>query len=213
MKSSLDRRRKKPEWPAFIDISKYKSKAPQVFIIKERCKECEWCIIHCPEEILEKSEEINEKGYHPPKLIDGKTFDDCAECHFCELICPEFSIFVIVPKEKMGRVFSVLMVMAMAITPLGNFLSGVIGEYVPMGILFTLSAILGIVSFLSIYLFSPARHLDKVIEQRIVLLKKAEEESEDETTDYDFEEIKDSIELVDQIKLEESISTTETPTK
>ena len=104
MKSTMDRRRKKPEWPAFIDISKYKITAPQVFIIKERCKECEWCIIYCPEEILEKSEEINEKGYHPPKLIDGKTFDDCAECHFCELICPEFSIFVIVPEKEEGEI-------------------------------------------------------------------------------------------------------------
>ncbi len=104
MKSTVDRRRKKPEWPAFIDISKYKITAPQVFIIKERCKECEWCIIHCPEEILEMAEEINEKGYHPPKLINGKSFDDCAECHFCELICPEFSIFVVVPeKEEEGE--------------------------------------------------------------------------------------------------------------
>ncbi|MCG3215988.1 MAG: 4Fe-4S ferredoxin, partial [Candidatus Heimdallarchaeota archaeon] len=43
-------------------------------------------------------------GYHPPKLINGKSFDDCAECHFCELICPEFSIFVIVPeKEEEGE--------------------------------------------------------------------------------------------------------------
>jgi DHA3 family macrolide efflux protein-like MFS transporter len=116
---------------------------------------------------------------------------------------------VIVPKEKMGRVFSVVMVMAMAITPLGNFLSGLIGEYLPMGILFTISAILGIISFLSIYLFSPARYLDNVIEQRIALLKKAEEE----TIDLELEETKGTIEMVDRVKLDESISTTETPIK
>ena len=103
MGTSLEKRRKKPEWPAFVDLSKYKIKAPQVFLIKERCKECEWCIIYCPEQILEKSKEINVKGYHPPKLIDGKTFDDCAECHFCELICPEFAIYVVKPDEEEGE--------------------------------------------------------------------------------------------------------------
>ncbi|NHK29800.1 MAG: MFS transporter [Asgard group archaeon] len=116
---------------------------------------------------------------------------------------------VIVPKEKMGRVFSVVMVMSMAITPIGNFLSGLIGEYVPMGILFTVSAILGIISFLSIYFFSPARYLDNVIEQRIALLKKAEEESIDLAQD----EIKDSIEIIERIKLDESISSSEIPLK
>ena len=100
MNSSIERRRKKPEWPAFIDISKYKGKAPQVFIIKERCKECDFCIIYCPEEILEKSDEINERGYHPPRLKKGKTFDDCAECHYCELICPEFAMYIIVPENE-----------------------------------------------------------------------------------------------------------------
>ena len=100
MDTSLGKRRKKPEWPAFVDLNEFKIKAPQVYIIKERCKECEWCIIYCPEQILEKSNEINVKGYHPPKLIDGKSFDDCAECHFCELICPEFAIYVVKPEEE-----------------------------------------------------------------------------------------------------------------
>jgi 2-oxoglutarate ferredoxin oxidoreductase subunit delta len=44
--------------------------------------------------------EINEKGYHPPRLIEGKTFENCTECHFCELICPEFAIFVKIPTEE-----------------------------------------------------------------------------------------------------------------
>lgn len=103
MERSIGKRRKKPDWPAFVDLSKFKNPTPEVHIIKERCKECEWCIIHCPEEILEKSDEINEKGYHPPKIKEGKTFDDCAECHFCELICPEFCIFVVVPEAGDGQ--------------------------------------------------------------------------------------------------------------
>ncbi|MHA1223143.1 MAG: 4Fe-4S dicluster domain-containing protein [Candidatus Heimdallarchaeaceae archaeon] len=100
MSEKFERRRKKPEWPAFVDLEKWKHAKPQIFIIKERCKECEWCITFCPEQILEKSHEINRKGYHPPKLKEGSTFDDCAECHFCELICPEFAIFVKVPEKE-----------------------------------------------------------------------------------------------------------------
>ncbi|MBA7520040.1 hypothetical protein ES705_12128 [subsurface metagenome] len=103
MKSSLERRRKKPEWPAFTNIDEYKTTSSQVYIIKERCKECEWCIIYCPEQILEKSDEINAKGYHHPKLIDGKSFEDCAECHFCELICPEFAIYVVKQDDERGN--------------------------------------------------------------------------------------------------------------
>ncbi len=100
MGQSLERRRKKPEWPAFVDLEKLKGPNSQVYIIKDRCKECEWCIIYCPEEILETGEEINAKGYRPPVLKEGKTFDDCAECHFCELICPEFAIYVKVIEES-----------------------------------------------------------------------------------------------------------------
>lgn len=100
MSYRFDRKKKKAEWPAFVDLEKWKITKPQIYIINERCKECEWCMQFCPEEILEKSDVINKKGYHPPKLKDGASFDDCAECHFCELICPEFAIYVKVPEEE-----------------------------------------------------------------------------------------------------------------
>lgn len=93
------REKQKKEWPAFVDVTELKPPSPQIYIIPERCKECELCILYCPEQILEKSTEINEKGYHPPKLKDGKTFDDCADCRFCMLICPEFAIFIKSPGE------------------------------------------------------------------------------------------------------------------
>ena len=70
---------------------------------------------------------------------------------------------VIVPKDKMGRVFSVLMFFSQAIVPLGNFLSGLIGEYVPLGILFTSAGVLGIVVTLMMYFLTSAKHLDKEI--------------------------------------------------
>lgn len=66
----------------------------QLKIITDRCKGCLFCIRYCPAQILESSSEINAKGYHPPKLIDTVTMDDCAKCGFCELICPEFSIYL-----------------------------------------------------------------------------------------------------------------------
>ena len=100
MNYSFDRKKKKAEWPAFVDIEEWKIVTPQIHIISSRCKECRWCIEFCPEEILEISDEINEKGYHPPRLIEGKTFENCVECHFCELICPEFAIFVKIPTKE-----------------------------------------------------------------------------------------------------------------
>ncbi|MHA1245305.1 MAG: 4Fe-4S dicluster domain-containing protein [Candidatus Heimdallarchaeota archaeon] len=66
----------------------------QLKIITDRCKGCLFCIQFCPTDVLESSPEINSKGYHPPKLKDDVTMDDCAKCGFCELICPEFSIYI-----------------------------------------------------------------------------------------------------------------------
>ena len=77
------------------------------------------------------------------------------------------SLQVIVPKDKMGRVSSVLSFMAMAITPLGNFLSGLIGEFVPLGILFLSASIIGLLLMISIYTLSPAKNLDKEIKAKI----------------------------------------------
>lgn len=91
--------RKKPGWPAFLDEKLLERIKPKIYIIKERCKECNWCIDYCPEDILTKSDDINEKGYHPPKLKPDKSFINCSSCGFCELICPEFAIFLKIPDE------------------------------------------------------------------------------------------------------------------
>jgi len=99
-KELLARKKKLLEWPAFVDISALKGPTPKIFIIKERCKECELCTEYCPEQILAKSDKINEKGYHFPTLKEGKTFDDCTNCGFCQLVCPELAIFVVVHEEE-----------------------------------------------------------------------------------------------------------------
>lgn len=79
-------------WRRPLDEEKVKTTKGRVFAIPDRCKGCGFCIEFCPKEILEESREINKKGYHLPKIVDGKE-DYCMNCNFCMLICPEFAIF------------------------------------------------------------------------------------------------------------------------
>ncbi|MEM1514301.1 MAG: 4Fe-4S binding protein [Candidatus Thermoplasmatota archaeon] len=64
----------------------------KIYLIKDRCKGCGFCIEFCPKKVLVESEEFNSKGYHPPKLDESK--DKCIACGFCSLICPEFAIYM-----------------------------------------------------------------------------------------------------------------------
>jgi 2-oxoglutarate ferredoxin oxidoreductase subunit delta len=47
---------------------------------------------YCPRDVLEVSDEMNEKGYHPPRAVHP---EDCVVCRLCELICPEFCIYTV----------------------------------------------------------------------------------------------------------------------
>ena len=69
----------------------------KVYIIKDRCKGCGFCIEYCPKQILETSKEFNVKGYHYPIVIDEEV---CVNCKVCEDICPDFAIFSITEEEK-----------------------------------------------------------------------------------------------------------------
>ena len=64
----------------------------QVFVIPSRCKGCKFCIEFCPTQVLEYSEDFNEKGYRYPVVTKNKTAE-CVHCRFCDLICPEFAIY------------------------------------------------------------------------------------------------------------------------
>lgn len=75
-----------------LDIEKAIIPRGQVFIIPERCKECQICVKFCPQDVLVISDERNAKGYRYPRVVAGKELD-CVHCEFCTLVCPEFAIF------------------------------------------------------------------------------------------------------------------------
>ena len=82
-----------------INKGRFQRPLGRVFIIPERCKECNYCWTFCPREVLEISTEINSFGYHHPRVKPGKE-NDCVKCGMCESICPEFAIFVEEVKQK-----------------------------------------------------------------------------------------------------------------
>ncbi len=61
-----------------------------VEIENERCKGCGFCVEFCPSGALELSPNFNQKGYHPPILVDQNF---CNGCDLCGLYCPDFAIF------------------------------------------------------------------------------------------------------------------------
>jgi 2-oxoglutarate ferredoxin oxidoreductase subunit delta len=70
-----------------------------VHINKSHCKGCAFCVEYCPRDVLKMSAEFNQKGYHPPVVIEEKK-NDCCFCKLCEAICPEFAIFVTGKEEE-----------------------------------------------------------------------------------------------------------------
>ena len=75
-----------------IDLEQTTIPRGQVYLIPERCKECNICIQFCPREVLRVSAAANGKGYHYPEVAPGKEAE-CVHCQFCSLVCPEFAIF------------------------------------------------------------------------------------------------------------------------
>ena len=69
-----------------------------IYVLVERCKGCGWCVEYCPRDVLETSDDINSKGYHPPRAVHQEA---CVSCGLCELLCPEFAIYV---EETEGEV-------------------------------------------------------------------------------------------------------------
>jgi 2-oxoglutarate ferredoxin oxidoreductase subunit delta len=84
-------------WREPLDKEKVKKPKAEIYIIRDQCKGCGFCIEFCPKKVLEKSEELNKRGAHFPKVKNG---DECVLCGFCCAVCPDFAIFVIEKKEE-----------------------------------------------------------------------------------------------------------------
>jgi 2-oxoglutarate ferredoxin oxidoreductase subunit delta len=71
----------------------------EVFINRERCKGCGFCVEFCPTHVLQLEEGFNHKGYHAPIVVDA---DACTGCDLCGLYCPDFAIHGIKVKTDNG---------------------------------------------------------------------------------------------------------------
>jgi 2-oxoglutarate ferredoxin oxidoreductase subunit delta len=69
----------------------------EVHVLMERCKGCGFCIEYCPNEVLERSDEFNIKGYHYPVI---KAPEKCINCGLCEMLCPDFAIWSTLKEKK-----------------------------------------------------------------------------------------------------------------
>lgn len=84
-------------WRVPLDADKIKVPRGTVYIVKDRCKGCGFCVEYCPKDVLALSDEFNAKGYHPPYV---KTPGECVNCDLCETICPEFAIFSVLTDDE-----------------------------------------------------------------------------------------------------------------
>ncbi len=82
---------------AAAPAKKVKKVTGLVYVDREKCKGCGFCVEFCREKCLELESGYNAKGYHPPHLARP---DDCNGCDLCGLYCPDFSIFAVMVKNK-----------------------------------------------------------------------------------------------------------------
>lgn len=65
-----------------------------ITIFENVCKgteDCGICIFVCPQELFEPSDNMNERGFVPPRLTDESR---CTACLSCMISCPDMAIVV-----------------------------------------------------------------------------------------------------------------------
>jgi len=76
-------------WREPFDYIEKATTPRRIYIDKERCKGCGYCVEFCPRGVLRASSELSPKGYYSAVVDDESK---CLACGFCEIICPEFAI-------------------------------------------------------------------------------------------------------------------------
>jgi len=71
-------------------MSKDKKPKSKIFINKEFCKGCGFCVEFCKKGVLVLSNSYCDSGYHFPEVIKN----NCVGCYTCEIVCPDFAIKV-----------------------------------------------------------------------------------------------------------------------
>ncbi len=63
----------------------------RIEVSDDLCKGCGLCVDYCPRQLIELSERISLRGYHPAHLKDAGR---CTGCAVCGQVCPDLAIEV-----------------------------------------------------------------------------------------------------------------------
>ena len=62
-----------------------------IVIDRDLCKGCKYCVLSCPQGVIEIDMVFNTGGFFPAKIADQ---EQCTGCALCAEMCPEIAIEV-----------------------------------------------------------------------------------------------------------------------
>ncbi len=63
----------------------------RIEVDEDLCKGCGICVEVCPPRVIDLSDRISLRGYHPARLTDA---NGCTGCAVCGKMCPDLAIEV-----------------------------------------------------------------------------------------------------------------------